>query len=47
MLIILKDHQFGKHHSFTDQDKREKVQAIDIRVQRENIPTDLTNIKTQ
>ena len=47
MLIVLKDHQFGKHHSSTDQDKREKAQAIDITVQRENIPTYLRNIKTQ
>lgn len=29
MLIILKDHQFGKPCSSTDQDKREKTQAID------------------
>ena len=47
MLIILKDHQFGKHHSSTHQDKRENAQDINIRVQRENIPTDLTNIRTQ
>lgn len=47
MLIILKDHQFGKHHFSTDQDKRENAQDMNIRVQRENIPTDLTNSRTQ